>query len=169
MFFTNQIKQFRAKRNSYWASFMDKVTSWTNFVFYQYILLRFLGMPLILTLVTILMDQFGSKESHILPNMGTYTCMLGSEFEPYSSFMKTSKFLYFYLILLILTLVNIICFIITAYHFISHWLSSQSMFGRYFIVQNQEGVTKQIQPFSQADSPWSQIKLVAKLFFIMGK
>jgi len=108
------------------------------------------GMPLILTILTFLMDQFGSKESLILPNMGRYRCMVGSEFNPISSFFKTSLFLYFYLVILIITLVNIICFIITAFNFISHWLSTRSMFS------------------SDPNSPWSQIKLVTKLFFIMG-
>lgn len=108
------------------------------------------GMPLIVTLVTILMDHFGSEESHILPNMGKYRCGLGSEFNFNITFLKTSRFLYFYLIILIITLVNIICYMITAYNFISHWLSTNSMFS------------------SDPNSPWSQIKLVAKLFFIMG-
>ena len=101
-----------------------------NLVFAPSITLNFLGMPLILTIITILMDQFGPKESYILPNMGKYRCMVGSEFVPNSSFLKTSIFLYFYLIILIITMVNIICFIITACNFISHWLSTQSMFRR---------------------------------------
>jgi len=88
------------------------------------------GMPLILTIITILMDLFGPEESYILPNMGKYRCMVGSEFVPNSSFLKTSIFLYFYLIILIITFVNIICFIITAFNFLSHWLSTQSMFRR---------------------------------------
>ena len=56
--------------------------------------------------------------------------MLGSEFNPNISFLKTSIFLYYYLTIFIITMVNIICFMITAYNFISHWLSTQSMFSR---------------------------------------
>ena len=127
-------------------------------------------MPLILTMVTVLMEKFGSKDYHILPNMGKYDCMVGSEFKPKRSFTKTSEFLYFYLILIILTMVNIISYMITAYNFISHWLKSRSIFSRYFILQNQIYATKQLlNTFSQATSLCSQIKLVTKLFFIMGK
>ena len=99
-------------------------------LYFKFCILIILGMPLILTIVTFLMDQFGSKKSLILPNMGRYRCMVGSEFNPNSSFFKTSQYLYFYLIILIITMVNIICFIITAFNFISHWLSTRSMFSR---------------------------------------
>ena len=98
--------------------------------YFKFCIITFSGMPLILTILTFLMDQFGSKESLILPNMGRYRCMVGSEFNPNSSFFKTSLFLYFYLIILLITMVNIICFIITAFNFISHWLSTRSMFSR---------------------------------------
>ena len=88
------------------------------------------GMPLILTFVTIVMDQYGSREDFILPNMGVYSCQVGSEFNFYSSFLETAQFLYFYLIIIIVTAVNIIFLIMTAYYFISHWLSTQSVFCR---------------------------------------
>ena len=93
-------------------------------------ILTLLGMPLILTFVTILMDQFGSKESSIRPNMGKYRCMLGSTYVPNTSFLKTSLFLYFYLIILIITSVNIICFIIIAFKLISQRFTTKSIFSR---------------------------------------
>ena len=78
------------------------------------------GCPLIITCVTAVMDFYGPCDS-ILPNMGKFTCFLGSAYNPETSFFMTPEFLYFYLVIAIIMVANIICFIITGASLISHW------------------------------------------------
>ena len=127
------------------------------------------GIPLLITLVTILMDAFGSCDS-ILPNMGRYSCFLGSEYDPDGTFVSSPEFLYFYLIISVVMLINILCFCATGYFLAAHWknvkhiqtrLDSKSyqtfcyVFSKYF--------------FSKRDSAVTNTLVVIKLFYIMGK
>ena len=87
------------------------------------------GFPLLITGITLGMDFFGPCH-YILPNMGKFSCFLGSEFNPDQSFFKTSEFLYFYLVISIIMVSNIICFIITGTSLISHWWQMRDLQSR---------------------------------------
>ena len=87
------------------------------------------GCPLIITCVTAVMDFYGSCD-YILPNMGRFTCFLGSEYSPDRLFFRTPEFLYFYLIISIIMVTNIICFIITGTSLISHWAQMKDLNSR---------------------------------------
>merc|ERR1712110_492894 len=86
------------------------------------------GVPLLITLVTLVMDTQGSSGKHVLPNMGEFACFVGEEFklEP-GSFFKSPTFLYFYLPIMIAWVINIVCFIVTAIHLMSHWAKAKAM------------------------------------------
>merc|ERR1712027_103490 len=84
------------------------------------------GLPIIISIITALVDSFGSCDS-IIPNMGYFSCFLGSEFDPEKNFGETPQFLYFYMIISVILLVNIVCFIITAYYLTKHWRAVQQM------------------------------------------
>ena len=78
------------------------------------------GLPTLLTVVTVLLDEAGPCDI-TRPNMGTFKCFLGTEYGAVDSFFKSAQFLYFYLIVGILIIVNIICFLITGISLCSHW------------------------------------------------
>merc|ERR1712088_138325 len=86
------------------------------------------GVPLVVTLVTLVMDTQGNRDKHVLPNMGEFACFVGEEFklEP-GSFFKSPTFLYFYLPIMIAWVINIVCFIVTAIHLMSHWAKAKAM------------------------------------------
>jgi hypothetical protein len=110
------------------------------------------GVPLLITLVTLVMDTQGSSDKHVLPNMGEFSCFLGEEFklEP-GSFFKSPTFLYFYLPIVIAWVINIVCFIVTAVHLMSHWAKAKAM--------------KQ----SRANNtPMAHAKILGSLLVIMG-
>ena len=86
----------------------------------------FLGVPLSITIITLLIDSFGSCDM-TRPNMGYFTCFLGSEYEWDKTFADTPQFLYFYLIISILLLFNIGCFMVIAYSLASHWSTIKTM------------------------------------------
>eukprot|EP00092_Neocalanus_flemingeri_P006162 GFUD01006633.1.p1 GENE.GFUD01006633.1~~GFUD01006633.1.p1 ORF type:complete len:527 (+),score=97.66 GFUD01006633.1:364-1944(+) len=108
------------------------------------------GCPLIITCVTAIMDFYGPCDS-ILPNMGKFTCFLGSEYNPETPFFMTPEFLYFYLIIATIMVSNIICFIITGTALISHWWQMRDLDSR---VQNSDLK--------------AQFGIVFKIFIIMG-
>jgi len=108
------------------------------------------GCPLVITCFTAAMDIYGPCD-YILPNMGKFTCFLGSEHNPEMSFFKTPEFLYFYLIIGIITATNLICFIITGTSLISHWCQM-----------------KELDSSVNNESMKSQFGIVFKLFIIMG-
>eukprot|EP00092_Neocalanus_flemingeri_P027236 GFUD01029537.1.p1 GENE.GFUD01029537.1~~GFUD01029537.1.p1 ORF type:complete len:523 (+),score=137.88 GFUD01029537.1:393-1961(+) len=108
------------------------------------------GCPLIITIVTAVMDFYGPCDS-ILPNMGKFTCFLGSEYNPETPFVKTPEFLYFYLVISIIMVSNIICFIITGASLISHWWQM-----------------KDLDRHLHNDGLKTQFGIVFKLFIIMG-
>ena len=109
------------------------------------------GVPLLVTVVTLVMDTQGS-DNQILPNMGVYSCFVGEEFkEQPGSFFKSPVFLYFYLTIMIAWVINIVCFIVTAVHLMSHWAKAKAM--------------KQ----SQANNtPMAHAKILGSLLVIMG-
>jgi len=84
------------------------------------------GVPLSITIITLLIDSFGSCDM-TRPNMGYFTCFLGSEYEWDKTFADTPQFLYFYLIISILLLFNIGCFMVIAYSLASHWSTIKTM------------------------------------------
>lgn len=110
------------------------------------------GVPLLITIVTALVDNFGSCGS-TLPNIGRYHCFVGSD--PYTkgevSFFFSSEFLYFYMFLLLIIIVNSLCFFITGYYLISHWTE-----------------VKTIRSNNSGDTHWNHALVVAKIFLIMG-
>ena len=110
------------------------------------------GVPLLITLITLVMDTQGSSAKHVLPNMGEYTCFVGEEFkEQPGSFFKSPTFLYFYMPIMIVWVINIVCFIVTAVHLVSHWAKAKAM--------------KQ----SRANNtPLAHAKILGSLLIIMG-
>ena len=84
------------------------------------------GVPVIITIITFLMDLYGSCDS-VLPNMGRFTCFLGMEFDEEARFVDTPPFRYYYSIITIIMVLNMICFCITGYYLISHWVTVRNM------------------------------------------
>ena len=78
------------------------------------------GIPLLFTVFTVLMDIIKPKDA-LLPNVGEFSCFIGSEYVPGNSFFQTSEFVYYYLIVLVIITFNIICFSITAFNLSRHW------------------------------------------------
>merc|ERR1712032_763124 len=59
--------------------------------------------------------------------MGVYSCFVGEEFkEQPGSFFKSPVFLYFYLTIMVAWVINIVCFIVTAVHLMSHWAKAKA-------------------------------------------
>merc|ERR1719369_818634 len=107
------------------------------------------GCPLLISLITAALDLYGPCD-YILPNMGKYTCFIGSQYDPIKRFYETSEFLYFYLIIAIIILLNIIFFIITAASLIKHWSQTKNLSS------------------SHKDGTKKHFRIVFKLFIIMG-
>ena len=84
--------------------------------------------------------------------MGYGSCWLFDE--PEAAFSRSPEFLYFYLVISFIIGANIVCFVITAYYLTSHWRSVRGI---------------QRSGNGEANTLISQLKLMAKLFFIMGK
>merc|ERR1719458_672558 len=111
------------------------------------------GVPLLVTIATAAMDNFGSCGS-TLPNIGRYSCFLGNYPELFEEigFFASSEFLYFYVFILLIIIVNSICFFITGYFLIGHWTE-----------------VKTIRSNSSGDTKWNHVLIVAKIFLIMGE
>ena len=88
------------------------------------------GIPSLITLAVALMDSYGPCDA-ILPNMGRYSCFLGSQQDSLNSFFSVPEFLYFYLIIIIVVISNFICFVITGYFLITHWSTVKNIQTRY--------------------------------------
>jgi len=86
-----------------------------------------------------------------LPNVGEYSCFIGSEYVEGKSFFMTSEFFYYYLIVLVIIIFNIICFLVTAFNLSRHW---QAM--------------KDIQTTSGSDGQVEHFTIIIKLSVIMG-
>ena len=126
------------------------------------------GFPFLITIVTIIMDttvkkrifadQYfsfffqGNPKTNTLPQIGKYSCWLDSEYHPGVSFQNTPEFLYFYLLVIFLLLVNIICFMLTGFSLFSHWWQMRGL---------AQGSINELFK--------TQLLTVTKLFFIMGK
>ena len=87
-----------------------------------------------------------------MPQIGQYSCWLANEYDPEVSFAKTPEFLYFYLLVIFLLLVNIICFLLTGFSLFSHWWQMRGL---------AQGSINELFK--------TQLLTVTKLFFIMGK
>ena len=126
------------------------------------------GFPFLITIVTLIMDtevkktifadQYlfssiqGNPKTNILPQIGKYSCWLDSEYRPGVSFQNTPEFLYFYLLVIFLLLINIVCFMLTGFSLFSHWWQMRGL-----VQESINGLFK------------TQLLTVTKLFFIMGK
>merc|ERR1711936_864247 len=64
------------------------------------------GIPTLFSIFIALMDTF-RPPNVLLPNMGEYSCFVGSEYDTAKSFFETSVFLYFYLIVIVLITFNL--------------------------------------------------------------
>jgi len=117
------------------------------------------GSPLIIILITFLADRFGQQAAcsngsivhsatASLPNMGVFSCFLGSQFSQDQSFFTKPEFIYFQFFLLLLNFINIICFTITVYKM------SQ--------IQNENS------SIAQHNKKRENIFVALKLFIIMG-
>jgi len=107
------------------------------------------GIPLLFTIFIVLMDIF--KPNVPLPNVGEYSCFIGSEYVEGKSFFTTSVFFYYYLIVLVIITFNIICFLVTAFNLSRHW---QAM--------------KDIKTTSGSDGRVEHFTIIIKLSVIMG-
>merc|ERR1711953_763602 len=109
------------------------------------------GVALLLSLVTVIMDNHG--EPRYQPNIGKYSCWLGSEYseEERVSFASTPEFLYYYLIIIFIILINIICFLRTGFSLFFHWWQMRGL---------AQGSINELFK--------TQVVTLAKLFVIMG-
>jgi len=96
------------------------------------------------------MQAQGDPSEDILPNIGYYSCWLGSEYNPDIEFHKTPRFLYFYVIIVFTIFFNIVCFIRTGAYLFSHWWGMRGM---------AQGSINELFK--------NQLLTVTKLFFIM--
>ena len=117
------------------------------------------------------MDGYGSKEDNILPMIGRYRCFIGSAHstEPMSPFYKTSKFLYFYLIISVIVVGNVILFLITGASLLSHWWQMKGLSQGYEVSQLAVNEYLFYNVRSVSELFKTQLSVIAKLFIIMGK
>jgi len=108
------------------------------------------GIPFLFTVFTVLMDTIKPIDDP-LPNVGEYSCFIGSVYEEGKSFLKSPEFLYYYLIVLVIITFNIACFSVTAFNLSRHW---QAM--------------KDIQTTSGSDGLVEHFTIIIKLSVIMG-
>merc|ERR1712110_1259479 len=108
------------------------------------------GIPLVFTIFIVLMDAIKPKDA-ILPNVGEFSCFIGSEYVPGKSFFRTSEYFYFYQVVLAIIIFNIACFLVTAFNLSRHW---QAM--------------KDIQTTSCSDGLVEHFTIIIKLSVIMG-
>merc|ERR1711997_783569 len=108
------------------------------------------GIPLLFTVFIVLMDIIKPIDAP-LPNVGEFSCFVGSEYVEGKSFFQSSEFVYFYLIVLVIITFNIACFSVTAFNLSRHW---QAM--------------KDIQTTSGSDGLVEHFTIIIKLSVIMG-
>merc|ERR1719282_2222921 len=114
---------------------------------FLFIILYGQGIPILLTIILALIDNYGACDGGIiLPNIAKYNCFIGAN-DTNRLFLQTPKFLYFYLIVLILVIINIICFIHTGVFLTKQHADAKSI-----------KETKMMK----------HLKLIMSLFFIMG-
>ena len=85
-------------------------------------------MPAVISLSIVLLDTFGSC-SLTLPNMAWHDCFPSSGLYGQSdlTFQDTSQFLYFFLIVMIILIVNVICFVLTGFFLTRHRFMNASL------------------------------------------
>merc|ERR1711915_478194 len=83
--------------------------------------------------------------------MGRFTCFLGDEYNESTLYYNTPEFLYLYLIISILMVVNIVCFGVTGVTLTIHWSQMRELQHRL----NDKGVMR-------------EFGIILKLFIIMG-
>jgi len=108
------------------------------------------GIPVLITLAIWIIDTYGSCDS-VIPNIGRYSCFLGSPPDKDQLFIQTAEFFYFYLIIMIIVISNTVCFLITGYFLTINW-----------------STVRRMQTSNRDDKLLSHVVLVAKLSFIMG-
>ena len=115
------------------------------------------GSALFVSLITVIMDTHGNPlepSNHVIPNIGKYSCWLGSEYteEEIVPFTSTPEFLYYYLIIICIILINTICFLRTGFSLFSHWWQMRGL---------AQGSINELFK--------TQVLTLVKLFFIMGR
>ena len=112
------------------------------------------GSALFVSLVTVIMDTHGNPNDHVIPNIGKFSCWLGSEYrvDEIVSFNRTPEFLYYYLIIIFIILINTICFLRTGFSLFSHWWQMRGL---------AQGSINELFK--------TQVVTLAKLFIIMGR
>ena len=75
---------------------------------------------MLFTIFIVLMDAIKPKDA-LLPNVGEFSCFVGSEYVLGKSFFRTSEFLYYYLVVLAIIIFNVVCFLVTAFNLSRHW------------------------------------------------
>jgi len=108
------------------------------------------GLPILITVTTALLDQVGPCDI-TRPNMGAFTCFVQTQYGDVDSFFQSAQFLYFYLIVGLLIIVNMTCFLVTGISLCSHWRNMTT-----------------VNSSSTSDGLRSQFLIVLKLFIIMG-
>ena len=69
------------------------------------------GIPIVLTIILSLIDNYSACDGSIIPNIAKHNCFIGTD--DTEKFLQSPKFYYYYLLVLILIIINIICFIHT--------------------------------------------------------
>ena len=115
------------------------------------------GSALFVSLITVIMDTHGNPlepSNHVIPNIGKYSCWLGSEYteKEIVPFTSRPEFLYYYLICICIILINTICFLRTGFSLFSHWWQMRGL---------AQGSINELFK--------TQVVTLVKLFFIMGR
>ena len=108
------------------------------------------GSAALVTLITCIMDIAGDPQKNIIPNIGSFKCWLGTE-DPKVPFSSSPEFLYFYLIIIFVILINVACFLRTGFALFSHWWQMRGL---------AQGSINELFK--------TQLVTLAKLFIIMG-
>ena len=112
------------------------------------------GLPFLITMVTLIMDnQDFDPKTNIVPQIGEFSCWLasGPDDAQDTPFQDSPEFLYFYLVVAFILLLNIVCFLLTGFSLFSHWWQMRGL---------AQGSINELFK--------TQLLTVTKLFFIMG-
>jgi len=133
---------------------------WKYFVYAQ-------GMPLLITAITAIVDSTGSGERNAEnlihhPNMGKYSCFLGSVRTPYAkSYFGSPQFIYFQVFIMILQISNMIFLTITISSLYKGWQNQE----RLLKITGKDNQNDLKQRFEKLKG---QLGIVVRLFIIMG-
>ena len=100
---------------------------------YKRYIICFKGVPVLISLVTALIDTYGDCSETALPNIARYDCFPSSGIYGQTSlpFHRTSQFLYFFLVIIIIVIINTTCFLITGFHLTRHCFNLASFNAKY--------------------------------------